>query len=145
MKRVIVFGLLLCTTVVVFAQPRVIGIDVNKTQGQFNRSFQECVGAGRANEGLRADWQRQLRLVKQECGFKYIRFHGLLSDDMGVYREDKAGNPQYNYQYIDELFDFLLSIKMKPFVELGFMPNALASGNKMVFWWKGSMKPPKDY
>ena len=70
------------------------------------------MGAGRANEGLRADWQRQLRLAKQELDFKYIRFHGLLDDDMGVYKEDKAGNPQYNYQYIDELFDFLLSIKM---------------------------------
>ncbi len=51
--------------------------------------FKECVGAGRANEGLRADWQQQLALVKKECGFKYIRMHGLLTDDMGVYREDR--------------------------------------------------------
>lgn len=124
---------------------RLIEVDLNHTQGALNRSFRACVGAGRANEGLRADWQRQLRQVKNDCGFTYIRFHGLLCDDMGVYREDKAGNPMYNYQYIDELFDFLLSIKMKPFVELGFMPNALASGNKTVFWWKGNITPPKDY
>ena len=51
------------------------------------------VGAGRANEGLRADWQRQLQLVKDEIGFKYIRFHGLLSDDMGVYTESRDGTP----------------------------------------------------
>ncbi|WP_295648866.1 glycoside hydrolase [uncultured Mucilaginibacter sp.] len=145
MRYFFCIGFLMLSLNSVFAQPRVIDIDAAKIQGPFNRSFQECVGAGRANEGLRADWQRQLRLVKQECGFKYIRFHGLLSDDMGVYREDKAGNAQYNYQYIDELFDFLLSIKMKPFVELGFMPNALASGNKTVFWWKGNITPPKDY
>lgn len=129
----------------VFAQIRQITVDVNNAQGQLNRCDRECVGAGRANEGLRADWQRQLRMVKKDCGFKYIRFHGLLSDDMGVYKEDSNGNPQYNYQYIDELFDFLLSIKMKPFVELGFMPNALASGTKTVFWWKGNITPPKDY
>src|SRR5476649_1460780 len=124
---------------------RVVNVDVKQSKGEFNRNYNFCVGAGRANEGLRADWQRQLRLTKAECGFRYIRFHGLLTDDMGVYQEDKNGNPVYNFQYIDELFDFLLSIKMKPFVELGFMPNALASGDKTVFWWKGNITPPKDY
>jgi xylan 1,4-beta-xylosidase len=124
---------------------RTITVDVNQVKGQLNRNFNFCVGAGRANEGLRADWQRQLRLTKQECGFRYIRFHGLLTDDMGVYREDKKGNPVYNWQYIDELFDFLHSIDVKPFVELSFMPNALASGNNTIFWWKGNVTPPKDY
>jgi len=124
---------------------RVVNVDVKQVKGDFNRSYNFCVGAGRANEGLRADWQRQLRLTQSECGFRYIRFHGLLTDDMGVYQEDKNGKPVYNFQYIDELFDFLLSIKMKPFVELGFMPNALASGNKTIFWWRGNVTPPRDY
>lgn len=109
-----------------------------------NRMSQLCVGAGRANEGLRADWQRQLRCVREECGFRYVRFHGLFSDDMGAYFEDK-GSPVYNWQYIDELFDFLQSIGMKPFVELGFMPAALASGPQTIFWWRGNVTPPKDY
>jgi len=107
--------------------------------------FKDCVGAGRANEGLRADWQQQLAYVKKECGFKYIRMHGLLTDDMGVYREDRKGNPEYNFQYIDVLYDYILSIDMKPFVELGFMPEALASGKETIFWWKGNVTPPKDY
>ena len=124
---------------------RVISINPNLVKGKLNHSYNFCVGAGRANEGLRADWQRQLRQTKQELGFRYIRFHGLLTDDMGVYFEDKAGKPIYNWQYIDELFDFLHSINIKPFVELGFMPNALASGKKTVFWWKGNITPPKDY
>jgi xylan 1,4-beta-xylosidase len=124
---------------------RTIEIDVNHNQGLLDRSFLICVGAGRANEGLRADWQRQLNIVKKECGFQYIRFHGLLTDDMGVYKEDKNGTPIYNWQYIDELYDYLLSIKMKPFVEFGFMPEALASGQKTIFWWKGNITPPKDY
>jgi len=95
---------------------RVINIDFNVAKGPLNTMFKECVGAGRANEGLRADWQQQLAYVKKECGFKYIRFHGLLTDDMGVYREDRNGKPEYNYMYVDVLFDFLQSIGMKPFV-----------------------------
>ena len=124
---------------------RVINIYFNQTAGPMNTMFKECVGAGRANEGLRADWQQQLAHVKKECGFKYIRMHGLLTDDMAVYTEDSKGNPIYNYMYVDALYDFLLSIGMKPFVELGFMPNALASGSQTIFWWKGNVTPPKDY
>jgi xylan 1,4-beta-xylosidase len=124
---------------------RVISIDFNAEKGPLNTMFKECIGAGRANEGLRADWQQQLAYVKKECGFRYIRMHGLLTDDMGVYKEDKKGNPEYNYMYVDVLFDYLLSIGIRPFVELGFMPNALASGKETIFWWRGNVTPPKDY
>ncbi len=125
--------------------PRVINADYSDSRGPMSRMYNFCVGAGRANEGLRADWQRQLRRVRSECGFRYIRFHGLFCDDMGVYQEDKQGHSIYNWQYVDELFDFLQSIGMKPFVELGFMPSALASGQHTIFWYKANVTPPKDY
>ncbi len=127
------------------APARVIALDLNNVKGNLNTMFKECIGAGRANEGLRADWQEQLAYVKKECGFKFIRMHGLLTDDMGVYREDAKGNPEYNFQYIDVLYDFILKIGMKPFVEIGFMPSVLASGKETIFWWKGNVTPPKDY
>ena len=119
--------------------------DVAKERGPMVRMHNHCVGAGRANEGLRADWQRQLRRVREECGFRYIRFHGLFIDDMGVYFEDRDGNPIYNWQYVDELFDFIVGIGMKPFVELGFMPSALGSGTHTIFWYRANVTPPKDY
>jgi len=127
------------------ARDRIIAVDVNRIQGPLDTSFKVCVGAGRANEGLRADWQEQLRVARRECGFRYIRMHGLLTDDMGVYKEDAHGNPLYNWQYIDRLYDFLLSINVKPFVELSFMPKDLASGSRTIFWWKGNVTPPKSY
>lgn len=127
------------------SEVRTIKADFGVEAGAVNRMFQACVGAGRANEGLRADWQRQLAYVRRECGFEYLRFHGLLCDDMGVYSEDRTGKPVYNWQYIDELFDYMLSIGVKPFVEIGFMPSPLASGSSTIFWWRGNVTPPKDY
>jgi len=123
---------------------RFVSADLLQTNGPLDTMFKRCVGAGRANEGLRADWQRQLAYARRECGFEYIRMHGLFCDDMGVYREDNQGNPQYNWQYLDGLYDFLLSIGVKPFVELSFMPAALASGTKTIFWWRGNVTPPRD-
>ena len=128
-----------------FSQPRQIEADYSKVKGPHNTFFREVVGAGRAAEGLRADWQRDLAIVHRECGFKYIRFHGLLQDELGVYHEGRDGEPIYNFQYIDTLYDAILNTGMKPFVEFGFMPRALASGNKTIFWWNGNVTPPKDY
>ncbi len=150
MNRIFLFFIASLVTCAVYSQKtksieRVISIDFSKEKGSLNSMFNECVGAGRANEGLRADWQQQLTYVKNECGFRYIRFHGLLSDDMGIYKVDRDGVPQYNFMYVDALFDFLHSINIKPFVELGFMPNALASGEETIFWWKGNVTPPNDY
>lgn len=154
-SRIFLVTITLLATTYVFAQSkknkrpeipeRIISVDYNVEKGALNTMFKQCVGAGRANEGLRADWQQQLAYVKKECDFKYIRMHGLLTDDMAVYTEDSKGIPQYNYMYVDALYDYLLSIGIKPFVELGFMPSALASGSRTIFWWRGNVTPPKDY
>lgn len=106
--------------------------------------WSNCVGAGRAREGLRADWQRQLTEAKRACGFRYLRFHGLLGDEMGIYHVDN-GEEHYHWQYVDQLFDFLLSIDVRPFVEFGFMPTDLASGSTTMFWWRGNVTPPRDF
>ena len=103
-----------------------------------------CVGAGRANEGLRAGWLEQLRTVVNRCGFRYVRFHGLFHDDMFVYRV-VDGKDVYNFQYVDDLFDRLLDHGIRPFVEFGFCPGDLATEKATVFWWGGHGSPPKDY
>jgi xylan 1,4-beta-xylosidase len=124
---------------------RDIVADWDHIRGPTSQLFHECIGAGRANEGLRAEWQRQLQLCQNEIGFKQIRFHGLLSDDMGVYSEAAGGQPRLSWLYVDQLYDSLLAMKIRPFVELSFMPSALASGSKSIFWWKANVTPPKSY
>ena len=106
--------------------------------------WEHTVGSDHAPVALRADWQRQLQRCHKELGFRYVRFHGLLSDDLGtlVRENDKL---LYSFFNADQIFDFLLSIGMKPFVELSFMPRALASGSKTVFNYRANVTPPKDY
>jgi len=107
--------------------------------------WSKVVGAGRANEGLRATWQEELKTAHTAAGFQYVRFHGLFHDDMFVYREDERGNPIYNFQYIDDLFDRMLASGVRPFVELSFMPKDMATKLDTVFWWQANGSPPKDY
>lgn len=81
---------------------------------------------GKAKELLYADIQAELTSLQKMVGFRYIKFHGIFSDDMFVYSEDKEGNPVFCFSYIDKVLDFLLSTGLKPLIQLSFMPAALA-------------------
>lgn len=64
---------------------------------------------------------------------------------MMVYQEDHEGQAHFNFRFVDQLFDFLLSIGLKPFIELGFMPFDLAAdSSKHVFYEKSYVSPPKS-
>ncbi len=106
--------------------------------------WEHTVGSCHAPLALRADWQSHLRRCRAELGFRHVRFHGLLSDEVGtlVHHHKRL---IYSFFNADRIIDFLLSIGMRPFVELSFMPTALASGDKTVFSYRGNVTPPSDY
>lgn len=127
------------------AEPSIsASVDVRDPGRKIDRYWTRCVGAGRANEGLRASWQQQLRRCVDQCGFQYLRFHGLFHDDMFVYSE-QGGHPVYNWQYIDDLFDHMISMGIRPFVELTFFPKQIAHDEGTFAWWGGHGTPPQDF
>jgi xylan 1,4-beta-xylosidase len=106
--------------------------------------WEHTVGSGHATLALRADWQAQMKRTHDELGMKHVRFHGILSDDMGTCI---GQDNQYLYSFFnaDQIFDFLLSIGMKPFVELSFMPSILSSGDQIIFRYRAHVSPPRDH
>ncbi len=127
-------------------------LDVGADTTPFPHYWEQCIGSCHAVMGLRADWRVQLEKCRRELGFQYVRFHGLLDDDMSVcirdvdlFRGETEGSLRYSFFNIDAIFDFLLSIGMKPFIELGFMPSALASGPTTCFHYRANVTPPADY
>lgn len=111
---------------------------------QLDHYWSRCVAAGRANEGLRGNWQEQLKTVVDACGFRYLRFHGLFHDDMFVYHE-KNGEPVYNWQYVDDLYDRMLDRGIRPFVEMTFFPKDISHDNGGLCWWNAHATPPQDF
>lgn len=118
-------------------------IDWREPGKPFNRFWEECVGSCHAYTALREDWRQQMRRCRDELGFRYVRFHGLFTEQMGVL-VGQGEQRQYSFHNIDSIYDFLLSIGMKPFIELGFMPAALASGEQTCFHYRGNITPPKS-
>jgi hypothetical protein len=106
--------------------------------------WEHMVGSGHATLALRADWQRRLWQCHEELGFRHVRFHRVLCDDVGTVVEEQ-GKRLYSFFNLDQIFDFLLSIRIKPFVELSFMPKALASGKTTVFHYNANVTPAAEY
>jgi len=90
---------------------------------------------------MRADWRQQIGAVAKDLGMQMVRFHGILDDDMSVVMP----NGSYSFFNVDFTFDYLLSIGIRPIVELSFMPNLLASGNLTVFYYEGNITPPSNW
>ena len=134
-----------CSAQVALSQVNDVTVDAAHEKGRLDRCSNRCVGAGRAYTFLRSDHQHHIAMAAEECGFRYLRFHGLFQDDMGVYRENRYGEPFYSWQYVDAVYDFILDTGMRPIVVLDFMPSALASGDSTIYWEKANITPPADY
>ena len=114
----------------------------------FPHTWEDMFGSGRAVLALRDDYRKDLDAVHAATGFGYIRFHGILDDDVGlVQRDKKTGAISYNFSYVDQIYDGLLARGVRPFVELSFMPSALTSDPKALqdFWYHPNIAPPRDY
>ncbi len=127
--------------------PITVIVDANAPATPFPHFWEQMFGSGRAVLALRQDYRDDIRTVKQATGFTGIRAHGILGDDVGTLYLDEHGKPQFNFSYVDQIYDGLLKDGVKPFVELSFMPKSLASDPSAIqsFWYKPNVSPPDSW
>ncbi len=120
-----------------------------ESNAQFVNNAPFCVGTGRMGLALQREYHEQLAMAQEVCHFKHIRGHGLFTDDMAIYQAwtDREGNESigYNFTYLDRVMDDYRALGLKPFLELGFMPQKMASGTQTIFYWRGNTTPPADH
>ena len=123
-----------------------IVVDGDAPAHAFPHFWEQMFGSGRAVLSLRASYRDDMREVKDATDFRYVRFHGILNREVGVYTVDAQGRPDYNFTYVDQIYDGLLRQGVRPFVELSFMPPDMASRQQsMGFWYDPIVAPPKEW
>jgi xylan 1,4-beta-xylosidase len=129
------------------AQPVIrVPIDAQAAGRPFPHFWERMFGSGHAVLALRAEYRADVGLVKAVTDFRYVRFHGILDDEVGLYDGVSHGRPLYNFTYVDQIYDGLLAAGVRPFVELSFMPRRLAARpTRHSFWYHPVVAPPKDY
>jgi len=120
---------------------RQIHLDVAQATKPIDRFFDLSIGSDFPGTLIRDDSQAQLKTTVDELGFRYIRFHAIFHDVLGTVRVENGKNV-YDWTKIDQLYDELLALRIKPFVELGFTPNAMKTSDNKIFYWQGNTSHP---
>lgn len=148
------------------AFPVAIEVDAGKSLGALRRVWR-FFGADEPNYATMKDGEKLLSsLGALDPGAVYFRTHNLLNTGDGtpslkwgstnIYTEDEQGNPVYDWTIVDRIFDTYLARGVRPYVEIGFMPQALSvqpepyrpiwrPGFKYGAIGGGWAFPPKDY
>ena len=149
-----------------FAQPVAIQVDVRKPVGPL-RPVWAFFGHDEPNYTYMKDGKKLLtELAEANSVPVYMRVHSLLVTGDGkaalkwgstnAYTEDASGKPVYDWTIVDRIFDTYMERKMKPLVQIGFMPEALSTnpqpyrhnwkpGDNYNDIYTGWAYPPKDY
>jgi xylan 1,4-beta-xylosidase len=146
LKIIIIIIVFACITPFVAWGDEEVIVDASAAHHSFPHYWEQMFGSGRAILTLRDSYRRDLRLMKDATDLKFVRFHAILHDEVGVYDEDKHGTPSYNFSYVDQIYDGLLENGVRPFVELSFMPRKLAAREAVhSFKYHPIVAPPRDY
>lgn len=124
------------------AAPRQVVLDAAAAQQALDRFYDLSVGSDYPGTLRRDDSMAQLKTLVDETGFRYIRFHAIFHDVLQTVKKEN-GKTVYDWSGIDKLYDDLLARNIKPFVELGFTPKALATSGAKIFYWEGNTSHPE--
>ncbi len=83
--------------------------------------------------------------MQKQIGYRHIRFHASLHDELGVVADNGDGSVRYRWALVDQIYDFLVEIGFDPIVELNPMPSAIASGKDTFFNYKMNITPPRAW
>jgi xylan 1,4-beta-xylosidase len=132
-----------------------VSVDAASDLGELPRPWRMMIGSEHLSHALSTDetggrvvgeeLTSALSAAHTELGVSHVRAHGILCDDLAVYRE-VGGEPVHDFSGVDRVYDHLRSLGMYPVVELSFMPHDLASDpSKTVFEYGAIISPPKDW
>ena len=164
-NSVVAFALVFCLTSSLPAQepqPVTIQVHYDRPQGTFPTAW-SYFGYDEPNYTYTPHGKKLLRELSSLSPVPvYVRVHNLLTSGDGsaslkwgstnAYTENPAGDPIYNWDIVDRIFDTFHETGVKPLVEIGFMPQALSmhpepyrhnfpQGSIFTGW----AYPPKDY
>ncbi len=169
MKLAFAIAIFMLTCYSSFAQnaatPATINVDLNKEVGEMYPMW-AWFGYDEPNYTYMKDGKKLLTEIAALSPVPvYVRAHSLLVTGDGkaklkwgstnAYTEDANGKPIYSWTIIDSIFDTYIKRGMKPFAQIGFMPEALSTKPQpyMHEWTPGGKAsiatgwayPPKDY
>jgi xylan 1,4-beta-xylosidase len=114
-----------------------VEVDASRTTGEL-KPIWRFFGADEPNYATMKDGRKLMKhLGDLRPGNVYFRAHNLLNTGDGTpafkwgstnaYTEDRDGKPVYDWTVTDRIIDSYLERGVRPYLQIGFMPQALSS------------------
>ncbi len=120
-----------------------ITCEANAVTGMLRHTWKHLMTVGNARDLLSETVREEVRRMQRDIGFRYIKVTGVFSDELRLYSETKEGKAVYSFAYVDQIFDFLTEVRLKPLIQLSFMPRQLAK-NPDRFLFNDLVSEPKS-
>ena len=115
--------------------------DVSASPTPLLGTIYDSFGSSHGSTTLRSTWRSHFATTHRDIPFSRVRFHGILDDDMSTYMGGQA-----NGALVFDTLDYLVAEHITPTIEIGFMPEELASNPALTtFHYKGGISPPADW
>lgn len=124
--------------------PTPIRLDAAPPGKTLHHTWKQLLNVGYAKEILNTAVKEQIEMAQREIGFSYLRFHGILDDELQVYQEDAQGRPRYSFTLVDLVLDSIHRMGLLPYIEFDYMPTQLAKEQSRAFSHGGIISLPKN-
>ena len=115
-------------------QSTCVPLDLKTCLGhKYNRPWNQMINIGPMWDLTKANIQSHILYLNEKLHYKYFRFWNVFSKRMLI--NDGYTKGQYNYDVVNQVFDFLVQNRLKPFIAFGRRPDiAIKSDGKRVFF-----------
>lgn len=119
--------------------------NINNPAGKLNTPWNFGVNTCHAILWTREDMPAHAHRAAKECGFRYVRFHNMISKHTNLYTEDESGNPHIDFDKFDKIFDKVIAAGYLPFFEVGFCPDALSNHVRTLCYYEADTSVPNSF
>lgn len=111
-----------------------INLDLKENLGKkYKRPWNQMINIGPMWDLTKANIQSHVMYLNEKLHYRYMRFWNVFSRKMMI--NDGKTKGQYNYDVVNQVFDFLVQNRLKPFIAFGRRPDiAIKSDGKKVYF-----------
>ena len=109
------------------------GIDAFQSGEKIKAPISEMVSFPEASDLLLGEIQEQLRDLQAKMHFRYISLSSIFADEFDIITLNENGEMVYNFHFLDRIIFFALSLGMKPYLQLSFVPTIIAKKTSPAF------------
>ena len=101
-----------------------------RNSSSFEKPWQEVINLGFVTDFEKSDFINHIKFLQEEAPFRYARFEGIFGKGMLTL----SNIAEFSFVKIDRIIDFLYSVQLLPFIELGLKPNQISKNMEFLYY-----------